>query len=579
MNHIKALTTCVASFVDELASMGVEQAVVSPGSRSTPLTMLFNEHPEINVFMNIDERSAGFFALGMAKATQKPTALICTSGTAAANYFPSLIEAKLSRVPLIVITSDRPHELRNVGAPQAIDQIKMFGDHVKSFIEMPVPDDTGETAKLFRSQARRAVMTSKAAPYGPVHMNLPFREPLVTDLKQKNLWEENRLPVPFKSTYGESHLSDQDADSLMHVVRTMRRGLIIVGPQTDERLAPLLAEFSRRMGIPVLADPLSQLRTGNHDKEWVMDTYDAMLREASLRDNMVPDVIIRMGPMPVSKPLLKYINQSKADHYILIDSGKEWLDPTHKLTEMVYADPVSALQQLLMANAISSDQQRNWGESWKKFNLKARNRIASELRVPEWYEGPVVSNLVKELPDNAILFAGNSMPIRDLDTFLINQDKKLITVGNRGANGIDGITSTALGVSAVKKNTYLLIGDLSFIHDMNGLLSAKLYRTDITIIVVNNNGGGIFSFLPQADSVESFDKLFATPADLDISLIAKLYEAAYFVAESWQAYKEAINASACMRGLKIIEVKTNRELNAKHHRNLWERISQDIKDV
>lgn len=572
-----ALTTCVAAFADELARNGLKHAVISPGSRSTPLTILFNEHPEINTYINIDERSAAFFALGLAKATHQPTALICTSGTAAANYFPAIVEAKLSRIPLLVLTSDRPHELRQVGAPQSIDQIKLFGDHVKSFTEMPVPDGNDLTSKGFRSQARRMMMATLTAPKGPVHINLPFREPLVPNVNQPNLWENHRLTKPFNSGYGETSLSENEVIKLEEILETMQKGLIIVGPETTDETAELFAEVGKKYSLPILADPLSQLRTGPHNKAWIIETYDAFLRDPEIKSFFTPDVILRFGAMPVSKSLLQFLTNAHPAHYAIFDSGKEWLDPTHQVTDMFYTDTVQILRKLLTLSNNSSPHQAAWAEKWKNINEAARQTIITSSADSEWYEGQAVKELICELPEDATLFVGNSMPIRDLDTYLLNQDKRMRTLANRGANGIDGVVSSALGVAAVKGNAYLLIGDLSFFHDMNGLLIAKKYKIDLTIIVINNNGGGIFSFLPQADTVTDFENLFGTPADLDFSLVAQLYGAAYFHTETWDAYRSAISKRHGNAGLKIIEIKTDREQNTELHRALWRTISNQVK--
>lgn len=580
MNHTEELSRFGAAFVDELTKMGVENVVVSPGSRSTPLAMLLNKHQDIKVWINIDERSAAFFALGMAKASKRPTALLCTSGTAAANYFPAIVEARLSRVPLIVLTSDRPHELRGVGAPQSIDQLKMYGENVKWFQEMPLPSGDASALRFSRTTARRAVTTSSVQPSGPVHLNFPFKEPLVPDLLLENLWESGRMSSgDFSMTAGSIAVSDDQIKSLTQAIKTMKKGLIVVGPQVDDDLTDHIIRLAECCGFPILADPLSQLRTGEHDKTWVMDCYDAFLREESFSETFKPDGVIRIGPMPVSKPFLLYLNKVQPNRYIVVDEGQGWREPTHLATDMVYADPCQLCQALLDELSDGPISNLGWGKAWMAVNQTARTEIEGYTSDGVWFEGQVISKLLPLLPSEAALFVGNSMPIRDLDTFLLNQTPNIMTFANRGANGIDGVTSTALGVSTVTHPLYLIIGDLSFFHDMNGLLAGKLHQLNATIIVINNDGGGIFSFLPQAQEAEDFEQLFGTPTGLNIEAVADLYQATYEKVDSWEAYCAFIRKTQKNSGLRIIELQTNRTDNTAKHKELWEQVSHSVRKV
>ncbi|TCP29841.1 2-succinyl-5-enolpyruvyl-6-hydroxy-3-cyclohexene-1-carboxylate synthase [Scopulibacillus darangshiensis] len=580
MKHQECLTRFVAAFVDELSACGVEHVVVSPGSRSTPLAMLLNAHSDIRVWMNIDERSAAFFALGIAKASGRPAALLCTSGTAAANYYPAIVEAKLSRVPLIVLTADRPHELRGVGAPQAIDQIKLYGDNVKWFQEMPLPGLDEQTLLLSRTTARRAIMTVTTQPLGPVHLNFPFREPLVPDFTVDNIWDSGKTSsTEFSMVTGENEISDSNFDKLTRSIQQLKRGLIVVGPQVNSELAELAALIGERLGFPVLADPLSQLRTGNHNKMPIIDCFDSFLRDTLITETFIPDGVIRIGAMPVSKPFLLYLNKIKPSRYIVIDEGEGWREPTQLATDMVYSDPIRLCKRLLNQLPPNPSAEPSWLTGWNKVNQAAKNEIKMFLEEKHWHEGQIISELSKLLPKNAYLFVGNSMPIRDLDTFLLNQTGRINTMANRGANGIDGVVSTALGVSAVSKSVNLVIGDLSFFHDMNGLLAGKLYNLNATIIVVNNDGGGIFSFLPQAGEAVDFEQLFGTPAGLDIEAVANLYNADYKQAVTWEEFADAYLTYQKVQGLKIIEIQTNRKDNTEKHRMLWNRISYAVQSV
>lgn len=575
MTHQERLTRFCTAFVSECVKSGVKDIVVSPGSRSTPLTVLFNKHPGTKMWMSIDERSAAFFALGMAKASRRPVALLCTSGTAAANYYPAIIEAELSRIPLIVLTSDRPHHLRNVGAPQAIDQIKLYGGHVKWFQEMPPQSDDELQIAFTRASARRAYLTASLAPAGPVHLNFPFEEPLVPDLELENLWEnpKEESGPPAAAAESQRRLSPDGMKTAAGLMSSMKKGLIVVGPHTDPALSEAAVELAEKCGFPILADPLSSLRTGKHDKSWVIDSYDAFLRDPFVCRQMEADGIIRFGPMPVSKAFLKYLEAARPKHYLVIDEGDGWLEPTHLPATMLYCDPVSFCKDMLHLLVEKPDPFRGWGERWKAVNSVSGRCIRKFLQSEFWFEGQVMAEIIEDQPDHAALFVGNSMPVRDLDSFLLNQKKPLFTLANRGANGIDGVVSSALGAATAVRPLTLVIGDLSFYHDMNGLLAAKLHHLHATIVVINNNGGGIFSFLPQAEAVDDFDALFSTPIGLNIEKVSEVYEAEYRRPESWPAFHRAYQEALSDDRLHIIEVKTDRQANVIKHRSLWAEVA------
>ncbi|MBM7643905.1 2-succinyl-5-enolpyruvyl-6-hydroxy-3-cyclohexene-1-carboxylate synthase [Scopulibacillus daqui] len=579
MSHQEQLTRFCAAFVDELNRAGVKHVVVSPGSRSTPLAILLNSHPSIKVWMNIDERSAAFFALGMSKAGE-PAALLCTSGTAAANYYPAITEAKLSRVPLIVLTTDRPHELRDVGAPQAIDQIKLYGDHVKWFQEMPLPSDNEEMLRYARVSARRAVMTAQVQPSGPVHLNFPFREPLIPDLTIERLWDSGLIREGhFLRTPGSYQLDDNQIEALLNIIQSRRKGLIVVGPQADDRLAENIVSLSERLGYPVLADPLSQLRSGSHSKENIIDCYDAFLRDSTIIKRLQPEVVIRFGAMPVAKSFLIYLKTMQPEYYMVVDESPEWREPTHLATDMVYAEP-KRLCDALLDKITAFREENSWLCLWRNINQAAKQEVLDFIDKAHWFEGQAVSELLASIKEkDAAVFVGNSMPVRDLDTFLLNQPQKIMTMANRGANGIDGVVSTALGASTAAENLFLIIGDLSLYHDMNGLLAGKLHQLNATIIVMNNNGGGIFSFLPQAKEANDFEQLFGTPTDLDFELVAKLYNMSYQKADSWPAFRKACKDALLTKGLKMIEVQTDRADNTEKHQQLWERMTAAVRNM
>ena len=566
-----------ASFVDGLYQAGVHKVVISPGSRSTPLAITFHAHPQIETWINVDERSAAFFALGMAKALHEPVVLLCSSGTAAANYFPAIIEARYSRVPLIVLTADRPHELREVGAPQTIDQIKLYGNHVKHYQDMPIPDGSPGLNHFVKASAIRACGAAIDAPSGPVHLNFPFREPLVPEMKPELFHTES--PAFTQSlTLGSPAVDEVVYTEWALLWKNVERPLICVGPQTNSNLRPYILELANLLNAPVIADPLSGLRIGGDEASLIISGYDAFLRSDRFTTSVQPDAVIRFGAMPVSKPFLKYLEKCNPKHYWVVDEAAVFREPTHLATQFVKSDAALFCKSLTTAlERVGYRPTPDWLSLWQRIDKVTASEIHHFVEDSPWFEGQVVDHVLKQLDDHAALFVGNSMPIRDVDTFLLERKTPLALYANRGANGIDGVVSTALGVSAVRKPVTLLIGDLSFFHDMNGLMVAKRYGLDITIVVINNNGGGIFSFLSQAkEKEETFETLFGTPLDIDIEAVARLYGANFSKAVDLPSFTKAVEEGKAVQGLKIIEAVTERKENAALHRDLWSRVVQAV---
>lgn len=572
----EALTLYIAAFVDELAKIGVQDVVVSPGSRSTPLAIMMAEHPAMRVHINIDERSAAFFALGMAKAKRHPIALLCTSGTAVANYFPAVVEAYYSRVPLIVITADRPHELRDVGAPQAIDQLNIYGRYAKWFVEMALPEKSTDMLRYARTMAARAAGMAMNAPAGPVHLNFPLREPLVPIVHEET-WEQIEakepsytMVIPGKMTIGMEQIQE-----LYNELSSAEKGLIVCGQIDQPAFAEAVTKLAEMLDFPILADPLSQLRSGTHAKEYIIDSYDAILKDETIAASLVPDVVIRFGAMPVSKPLFLLLKRYPSIKQIVVDGEGGWREPTLMASYMVYCDEVEFCRRLIDIGA-SKQSKSQWSTTWKMINDIAKSVLLEATMEEELFEGKVFTELSQLLPDGATLFVGNSMPIRDTDTFFFTNDKGIRILANRGANGIDGVVSSALGASAVTEPLVLVIGDLSFYHDLNGLLAAKMHGLHATIIVLNNNGGGIFSFLPQAKHKKHFEMLFGTPTDLQFEHAVRMYEGNYQKIKTWDEFRHYVTQSLTTDGLHVMEVCTSRENNVRKHRLLWEKVSQEI---
>ncbi len=576
-----ALSASVGAFIDELARSGVQHFCVCPGSRSTPLALTIARQPGVRLWMHIDERSAGFFALGLAKTLREPVALVCTSGTAAANFLPAVVEASYARVPLVVLTADRPHELRDVGAPQTIDQIDLFGKHARWFVDMAEPDATPDLLRYTRTVAARAVAAARRGPAGPVHVNCPFREPLLPDPALAAKAAEARPGgQPYVAvSAGPRALDPALAAALAGELASAERGLIVCGAQDDPALPAALARLAEALGLPLLADPLSGAR-GLPEHALVVDSYDAFLRDAAFAERNAPQLVLRFGAMPVAKPLLQYIQRHPGCRQIIVDGDAGWNEPTLLASQIVHADArllCEALLAALPADHAPPTTALEWARTWQAAQQRSRAAIDGYMRqVGELFEGKVFAELRELLPDGALLYAGNSMPIRDLDTFFAG-GRGVRLLGNRGANGIDGVVSSALGAAATGAGpTVLVIGDLSFYHDSNGLLAARQHGLDATIILLNNDGGGIFSFLPQAAEPEHFEALFGTPHGLDFAPLAAMYGARYTRVDSWEAFRAAVSAGVGGHGLHIVEVPTERARNVALHREIWPRVAAAV---
>lgn len=566
------LTEYIAAFIDGLAKSGVREVVISPGSRSTPLAMLLADHPSIREYINIDERSAAFFALGLAKASKRPVAVLCTSGTAAANYYPAVVEANLSRVPLIVLTADRPPELRDVGAPQAIDQLNLYGNHVRWFREMALPEEGDNAKKYVRSQAARAVSIAGGVMPGPVHLNFPLREPLVPRLEPAPYEQSD----PFYPIVPEQHLdvSEETINAVADLCMQAKKGLIVCGVIDDKDFSAAVLQLAERLGYPVLADPLSQLRSISDASDLIMDSYDAILRSEAAKTELVPDVVIHFGGMPVSKPLALFFKRLARVNHIFVDGNGGWRDPHYLSSEMIYCSETIFCKKL---SQFPYPKNKAWINNWKQVNALAKNAIRSHISVSdELDEGKAVSKFCELLPPECAVFIGNSMPIRDMDTFFHANNKNIRLFGNRGANGIDGIVSSAIGAAVHYHPLFLLIGDLSFFHDTNGLLAAKQHKININIILLNNDGGGIFSHLQQAENGTHFELLFGTPTGLNFKHAAALYGAQYSKVFSWEDLEASILDAVQNEGINIIEIPTDRNKNLQNHRSLWQNVSQEI---
>ncbi len=594
------------AFVDEIRRAGIQHAVICPGSRSTPLALALAEHPGIRIWMHVDERSAAFFALGMAKRLRQPVVLLCTSGTAAANFYPAIVEARLTHIPLLVLTADRPPELRECGAPQSIDQNRLYGQHVKWYMEISLPLATNDGLRYIRTLADRGVAMTQAVPAGPVHLNFPFREPLTPEpaellpVEKRDFiaWNGRADGAPY-TRVSDAPLAapEEDLAEVIAVLGRTPRGLIIAGPQADPDLVEPILDLARTLGYPVLADPLSQLRVPDGDtrQATVVSTYDTFLRLDSGVDaggeesQYAPDVILRFGAMPVSKSLLLFLQRQAHCRHMVVNGDGGWDEPTQLATEMIHADPVAFCAGARSAveltrreeSRLDAEALSEWESLWRRTELRTRRLLGDAVsNLPELFEGRVFTELARLLPEKSTLVVGNSMPVRDFDSFFWGSNDRIRVFGNRGASGIDGVISTALGISAARESdeqVVLVLGDLSFYHDSNGLLAALLHHLDLTIILINNDGGGIFSLLPQSAYPQHFEELFGTPIGLNFQTMVQTYGGHFAQAENWGEFGEALQSSWRAGGLRVVEVRTNRESNASTHRSLWNDVGQALR--
>lgn len=563
------------AIVEELARGGVEHVVVCPGSRSSPLALACAGAQGLLVWSVVDERSAGFFALGAAKSSRRPVALVATSGTAGAHFYPAIIEAAMSHVPLVVLTADRPPELQGWGAPQTVPQGRMFGEFTRFFADLGVPEASDAAIVHLRATVAQAVSMAVRAPRGPVQLNVPLREPLAPTSQPfarerlSALAREGRRDVPMTRLLPPVRLPEpRTIAGLSRRLSQTAQGVIVCGPRDeDDGFAQAIASLSYATGYPVLAEASSQARHGG--AEATISLYDALLRHPSFVAAHRPELVLRFGGGLTSKGLQQWIEGSGAELILFSDEGALF-DPSHCARVVVEGSATAACAAL--ARGMSRGGKR-WALGFSEAERLARRTLELTFAAhPELSEPRVAYEVVAALPAGANLFVASSMPIRDVDAFAPAREVPLRVLANRGVNGIDGVVSSALGVAAVSAApTVLLTGDLAFLHDIGGLLTAHRSRLRLTIVVVNNDGGGIFSFLPIAGATEHFEPLFATPHGVELAHAAELYGARFHRPQDPGALRAVIQ-TGLKGGLHVIEVRTERADNVEVHRQLFTRL-------
>ncbi|MEZ7532365.1 2-succinyl-5-enolpyruvyl-6-hydroxy-3-cyclohexene-1-carboxylic-acid synthase [Veillonella atypica] len=562
----------IATLVDEFAQLGITHAVFSPGSRSTTMAMLFREHGDFETYMNIDERSAGFMALGIAKAHRKPVILVCTSGSAVAHYMPAVLEAQYSGVPLIILSADRPHTLQHVGAPQTVDQQKLFGTAVNYYEELAVPQQD-HYYTYPRLVARKAYMKAMDVKRGPVHINVPLFEPLVPELDKKH-FDCGRLP--FSVVGGTIQPSDVHA---MYDLLKNTKVLILAGPSAYPNDIESILALSYMFNAPILGDPLSNMRSVRDER--VVTSYDAVLTQEAYRDVLQPDCILQIGQMVVSKRVQQWVASMQHTPIISVSPTMDYTNPAGNTTLFVQSTPQGLVAALKIGiPELHAMENEGYAEgayeeldtadngylaTWIHADEVGRKQLDTVGREQELFEGRTIHLLQELLPQHSQIVVANSMSIRDMDYFWSGNRHSAIIYGNRGVNGIDGTVSTALGIATNGMPTVLLTGDLTFFHDLNGLAVAKTHPLNLTIIVHNNDGGGIFEYLPQKGTPH-FDYLFSTAQGLDYSGLATLYGIDFVRVASNDELKNALQNYVGTMGVHVIEIPTSKERSRELHK-------------
>jgi 2-succinyl-5-enolpyruvyl-6-hydroxy-3-cyclohexene-1-carboxylate synthase len=563
------------TLVDELARAGVTDACLAPGSRSAPMALALAEHPGIRVHVHLDERSAAFFALGAAKRSGRAVVALCTSGTAAANFHPAVLEADLARVPLLVLTADRPPELRGTGANQATDQLKLYGSAVRWFCEAGAPAEEPGAGRYWRSLASRALAEATGPPAGPVHLNLAFADPLVPPAVEGEArlagepLEGRAGGAPWTATPARVRVAaPDDVAALAEAVRANPRGLLVAGWGADPDPVAVDA-FAAASGWPVLADPLSGARRGPA----AVSTYDGLVRAPQFAAAHRPSLAVRVGGAPTSKALTGWLDESIPQ--VLVDPAGGWADPARAASLRLTADPSDLLAATAALLTGSGGRASPWARDWLEAERLAREAIDGLL--DEWaepFEGRVARDLVEWVPAGGTLVVGSSMPVRDVDAFARPREG-LRFVANRGLSGIDGFVATTLGVAAAgDEPVAALCGDLTLLHDASSLLGAAGRPRGAVLVVVDNDGGGIFSFLPQAQLPgDLFEPLFGTPHGLDLTALAAAARVPARVVEKAADLVPALDAALAGGGTQLVVVRSDRAANLARHRALTEAVA------
>ena len=595
-----AVYRTVAAFAGRLAALGVTDAVISPGSRSTPLTLCFDALPGMRTWIQLDERSAGFFALGLGRAAGRPAVLVCTSGTAAANYLPAVVEASHAGVPMIVCTADRPPELRGWGSPQTIDQVGLYGTAVRWSIDLPVPDEAGPGAAAGWAEA--AIASASGHDPGPVHLNWPLREPLEPVSTVPGPPASSAEAGPGHGAVAGRNDGDDDRDpsaelsELAGIVAEYERGVVVVGPwpggglDRELRWADAARRFAAWAGWPLVGEPVTHVRGRSHEggsrpqPECVVATADHLLADESLGEALRPDAAVLVGRTATTKPVRLWLERTRPRHVVLIDPEDRWKHAVFRLTGHVPAS-VEALSSITSgAGPPERDRDGGWLDTWSKLDRAARNAIGAAVAGDPLLSARTARDLVDAMPADAVLVATNSLPVRDLDAYVFDTGP-VTCVANRGAAGIDGSASTALGIAAAdpSRTVALYTGDLALLHDLSGLAAADRLGLHLIAVCVDNDGGEIFSLLPVADRIppQDFERLFRTPHRVDLCGLDGFAGIRAARVSTSTGLGDAVGAAASTRapGVDLLVVDIDRDDDVAQRRALTAAAQQAARQV
>jgi 2-succinyl-5-enolpyruvyl-6-hydroxy-3-cyclohexene-1-carboxylate synthase len=585
--------------VETLKRLGLTTAVICPGSRSTPLAIAFAQADGVDAIPVLDERSASFFALGIARQSGLPVAIVCTSGTAGANFYPAVIEAKESRVPLLVLTADRPPELRDCHSGQTIDQLKLFGTYPNWYAELALPSLAMGTLNYLRQTIIHAWERSLYPVPGVVHLNIPFRDPLApvpdgtsSESLERQFQPEDffagiatRSPTPVRLSFRLSaelkskpelkpkgsrrsllpcsrsaELTSKPAP-LLQEWQQSNQGIIIAGlaqPQEAREYCGAIAHLSKTLKFPVLAEGLSPLRNYADLNPYLISTYDLILRNHELAQQLTPEVVIQLGELPTSKELRTWLDSTQSRRWV-IDPCDHNLDPLHGKTTHLRL----TVEQLAQICSVEPKSLTSYLQLWCTAEAKVRLAVDETMvTMNQMFEGKAAWLLSQILPSGTPLFIANSMPVRDVEFFWKPSNSSVRLFFNRGANGIDGNLSTALGMAHRHQSGVMLTGDLALLHDTNGFLIRNKFKGHLTIVLINNNGGGIFEMLPISKFEPPFEDFFATPQDINFTQLCTTYNVEHELITSWEQLQQRLN-SLPIKGIRVLELRTNRKADAK----------------
>lgn len=552
-----------ALLIDSLVAAGVEHAVMSPGAQMIPLSLACRANSKLRVSIIIDERSAAFYALGVARVTRKPTVLICTSGSAVAHYYPAIMEASSGMTPLIVLTADRAPENQDRCSAQAIDQVRAFGQHVRASHNLTLPD---ASIGSLLAVASRVYEQSMWPMPGPVHVNMPFRDPLVPQGR-------NKLSVPLPPAVSVPSIEPRRSDvAEIAAILSGRPGAIICGAteiEDHEEFFDAVHELARLLACPIITDPLSNIRFGGPDNELVVSRGDSFLRSKSFADNHQPEWVLCFGGPPTSKPVLTWLQTARSTDYLVVDQNPRWADPLQRVTRLVRSNPASLCRALLAQGGLEPAH-AGWVEAFAAAERQI-NALALMGHGDVLWEAPIIQTILNAAAEGSAVFSGNSMSVRDFDTFSGTMDKQVRLMANRGTNGIDGSIATLIGVAAAQQKTTLgMIGDMAFAHDMGSLQLAG--SVDVVLVVLNNGGGAIFDYLPTVHTPEYQD--FLSPPTLDIGLAARAGGWTHYRVDSLTSFTAAYAEALEGRGPRVIEAVIDRKASVACHKEFWSEAGQ-----